>query len=316
MANCSVPDKAMETAVSILLSLEFGMGITNNAIALWIFFFRLKIWKPHVMYLLNLMIADILLNICLPLRLIFFVTQMAWDFKDTLCRVVLFVLSLSQAVSIAFLTAVAVERYIRVVHPHNNLSFLTTKTVKVIASLVWLLAMGLTVEILFSPQHQNTKCRSFSLHGETNFRTIGHDVIFFLKLLIPFSLILFCTTGIIKKLRKSRNGMKKQPGLQKAKLLLITVVVVFGVCFLPSMLGRMLTYILQSSENCAAFHVAVHVTDVTVCWSYLNSAIDPIVYCFSSPTFQHSYRKFIHSIRLKRNEAEPQSLDISKDSET
>ncbi|XP_050805123.1 12-(S)-hydroxy-5,8,10,14-eicosatetraenoic acid receptor [Gopherus flavomarginatus] len=319
-SNCSVYNEAVEIAMNILLILEFLLGLTSNAIALWTFYFRLKIWKPHTVYLLNLVIADVLLSICLPFRLVLalrFSTIEKWDYRDLLCSVIFFALSLSQAVSIAFLTAVALDRYFRVVHPNNKTSFLTARNARVIACLVWLLAIGLTAEILVAPRSKNsTECCSFTLQGEANFYSIWHVIIFFLKFLVPFGLILFCTVGVIRKLKKSPRELSSQPKLQKAMLLVIAVVVVFGVCFLPSVLGRVLVYILQSFESCAAFRFSVNVFDVTICWTYLNSTLDPIVYCFSSPTFRSSYRKIFNSLRMRRNEVEPQSLDISKDSES
>ncbi|XP_065256480.1 12-(S)-hydroxy-5,8,10,14-eicosatetraenoic acid receptor [Emys orbicularis] len=318
-SKCSVYNEPVEIAMNILLILEFGLGLTSNAIALWTFYFRLKIWKPHAVYLLNLVIADVLLNICLPFRLALalrFSIIETWDYRELLCSVILFALSLSQAVSIAFLTAVALDRYFRVVHPNNKTSSLTARNAKVIACLVWLLAIGLTVEILVAPRPKTSECRSFTLQGEANFYSIWHVIVFFLEFLVPFGLILFCTVGIVRKLKKSPRDLSSQPKLRKAMLLVIAVVVVFGVCFLPSVLGRVLVYILQSFESCAAFRFAVNVFDVTICWTYLNSALDPIVYCFSSPTFRSSYRKIINSLRVRRNEVEPQSLDISKDSES
>ncbi|EMP25165.1 12-(S)-hydroxy-5,8,10,14-eicosatetraenoic acid receptor [Chelonia mydas] len=319
-SNCSVYNESVEIAMNILLILEFGLGLTSNAIALWTFYFRLKIWKPHAVYLLNLVIADVLLNICLPFRLLLalrFSILETWDYKELFCSVILFMLSLSQAVSIAFLTAVALDRYFRVVHPNNKTSSLIARNARVTACLVWLLAIGLTVEILVAPQPKTfTECRRFSPQGEANFYSIWYVIVFFLEFLVPFGLILFCTVGIIRKLKKSPRDLSSQPKLQKAMLLVIAVVVVFGVCFLPSVLGRVLVYILQNFESCAAFRFAVNVFDVTVCWTYFNSAMDPIVYCFSSPTFRSSYRKVLNSLRVRRNEVEPQSLDISKDSET
>ncbi|XP_075780749.1 12-(S)-hydroxy-5,8,10,14-eicosatetraenoic acid receptor [Pelodiscus sinensis] len=322
MANssCSLSNESVEIAVKILLILEFGLGLTSNAVALWIFYFRLKVWKPHAVYLLNMVIADILLNICLLFRLVLAFRHTildTWDYRNQLCLVILFALSLSQAVSIAFLTTVALDRYFRVVYPTTRTSSLTSRNARVIACMVWLLALGLTVEILFVPQSKNcTECHSFHLQGKADFHSVWHVTFFFLKFLVPFGLILFCTVGIIKKLKKSPGDLRKQPKLQKAMLLVIAVVVVFGVCFLPSVLSGMLVYILQSFESCASFHFAENVFEVSICWTYLNSAMDPIVYCFSSPTFRRSYRKIFNSLRLRRNEEEPQSFDISKDSET
>ena len=65
--NCSVAHSyAAEVATALLLLLECALGTLGNAVALWTFFFRLKVWKPYAVYLFNLVLADLLLAACLP----------------------------------------------------------------------------------------------------------------------------------------------------------------------------------------------------------------------------------------------------------
>ncbi|XP_069089485.1 12-(S)-hydroxy-5,8,10,14-eicosatetraenoic acid receptor [Pleurodeles waltl] len=312
--NCSVRSQAVEQSLVALLVFEIVLGLLGNAIALWTFYFHVKIWKPHTIYLFNLVIADVLLMVGLPFRIDFFLRQKQWFFGDAFCRAMLFLLALNRTGSIAFLTAVAVDRYFKVIHPHSKTQVTSSRTAKWMSCFIWLLDIAFTLPILTSSKMavNTTGCRSFHLHPSHSFGAIWHDVVFFAGFLIPFGLILFCTIAIVKKLRE--RHMEKQPRMQKAVATLAAVVVVFVICFMPSNLARALVLILQKSDNCHHFSVAVNVFDVAICLTYLNSAMDPIVYCFSSPTFRYSYKRALQSMRRKT--LGPQIIDPSKDSES
>ena len=64
--NCSAASTVVETAVGTMLTLECVLGLMGNAVALWTFFYRLKVWKPYAVYLFNLVVADLLLATSLP----------------------------------------------------------------------------------------------------------------------------------------------------------------------------------------------------------------------------------------------------------
>ena len=81
--NCSEHSRAAEVATASLLLLECGLGTLGNAVALWTFFFRLKVWKPYAVYLLNLVLADLLLAGCLPFHAAFYLRRKSWDLERT-----------------------------------------------------------------------------------------------------------------------------------------------------------------------------------------------------------------------------------------
>uniref|UniRef100_G3TR93 G protein-coupled receptor 31 n=2 Tax=Loxodonta africana TaxID=9785 RepID=G3TR93_LOXAF len=292
-SNCSVHSDVMEILVTTLLMLEFGLGLLANAIALWTFFFRLKVWKPYVVYLFNLVMADLLLTICLPFHITFYLRHKKWSSGRTSCQALLFLLSLSRGVGVAFLTAVALDRYFRVVHPRLKVNLLSPRWARAISGCVWLLMMALTHQSLFVPKaaRNTTECRSFYPREDFSFGVIWKESLFLLQFVLPFGLILFCNAAIIRTLRKRIRDPEKQPKLQRAKALVTVVVVLFGLCFLPSFLARILMDVFRRSDSCRMRRVVEHTSDVASSLTYLNSVLNPMVYCFSNPTFRYSYRK-------------------------
>uniref|UniRef100_A0A287CWU7 G protein-coupled receptor 31 n=1 Tax=Ictidomys tridecemlineatus TaxID=43179 RepID=A0A287CWU7_ICTTR len=292
--SCSAPSTSVETAVGVLLALECGLGLPGHAAALWTFF-RLEVWKPYTVYLLSLVLADLLLTACLPFHAAFHLRHRAWGPSLTSCQALLCLLLLSRGVGVAFLTNVACHRNLRALHPRMAWG---------ISGLVWLLLAALTHQsLLVSKAPQNsTKWPSFYPS------TTGQEVLFFLQILLPFGLISFCNASIIRTLQRRIRVSHQQPRLLRAKVLVTAVLLLLGLCFLPSVLTRVLMHTLQGSQSCSVLQSRCTWPRCT----HLHSVLNPADY-FSNPAFTHSYQKVFSSLRGRRQAAEPPSSDL-KDS--
>ena len=290
--NCSEHSRAAEVATASLLLLECGLGTLGNAVALWTFFFRLKVWKPYAVYLLNLVLADLLLAGCLPFQAAFYLRRKSWDLERTSCPALLFLRALCRGAGVAFLTAVTLDRYLRVVHSRLRVNALSLRAAWGISALVWLLMAALNHQ---SALLSEADCPSSEPREESSFRRLWQEALFFVQFILPFGLILFCSVGILRTLRKRLREPDKQPKLRRAQALVGAVVVLFALCFLPCFVARVL---LAAARACGFRSTAVHVADVTGSLTYLQGVLNPVVYCFSSPAFRHSYRKLFYTLTL------------------
>uniref|UniRef100_A0A8C1WNB6 G-protein coupled receptors family 1 profile domain-containing protein n=1 Tax=Cyprinus carpio TaxID=7962 RepID=A0A8C1WNB6_CYPCA len=98
---------------------EFVLGLMGNVLALSVFFFHRDTWKPNSIYLAHLALANSLVLFCLPFRADYYRRGKDWVYGDAFCRILLFLLATNRAGGIFFLTAVAVDRYLKIVHPLN-----------------------------------------------------------------------------------------------------------------------------------------------------------------------------------------------------
>lgn len=96
-----------------ILMVDVGLGLLGNVVALWIFCFKLKSWNPNSLFLFNLVIADFLALVSLPLR-IDALLRRSWLFGDVMCRLNLFLMFSNRSASIALMTVVAIYRYFKV----------------------------------------------------------------------------------------------------------------------------------------------------------------------------------------------------------
>ncbi|KAM9059942.1 12-(S)-hydroxy-5,8,10,14-eicosatetraenoic acid receptor [Megaptera novaeangliae] len=310
--NCSVAHSyAAEVATALLLLLECALGTLGNAVALWTFFFRLKVWKPYAVYLFNLVLADLLLAACLPFHAAFYLRHKTWGLGRASCQGMLFLRSLCRGAGVAFLTAVALDRYLRVVHSRLKVNLLSLRAAWGISVLVWLVMAALTLthqSVLLS----EAECPSSEPRTESSFSLIWQEALFFLQFILAFGLILFCSAGLIRTRQKRLRDPHKQPKLQRAQALVATVGVLFTLCFLPSVPARALLAIFRGALSRGALSSTVHAADVTGSLTYPQGVLNPVVHCFSNPTFRRSYRKLFYPLTLRgrKQEAEAPGCEL------
>uniref|UniRef100_A0A3Q1C2Q3 G-protein coupled receptors family 1 profile domain-containing protein n=1 Tax=Amphiprion ocellaris TaxID=80972 RepID=A0A3Q1C2Q3_AMPOC len=283
-----------------LLVVEFVLGILGNALALWIFCFHLRPWKSSTVLVFNLAMADFLLNLALPFRTSYYISEMKWMFGNALCNICLFMLALNRSGSTFFLMAIAVDRYMRVVHPHHRINSLSVSKAAIGALGLWLVTFSMTAHV-FTLQHVNTTyCESFMIETKPKSNLTWHKFVFLFSFFMPLLVILYCTVHIISHLRGRQ--LAQHAKIKKALFFIMVVVVVFIICFLPSNITQLLiwiktrelTNILPEPDICPAVEDLNSVFYITVSLTYLNSAMDPVIYYFSSPAFKSIVRKALH----------------------
>ena len=111
-SGCPLVDFQMGGAI-VSPVLTVILGLLGNIVALWIFCFKLKAWNPNNLFLFNLVIADFLILMSLPLRIDDLIRG-HWVFGDGLCKISLFLMYSNRSASIALMTVVAIYRYFKV----------------------------------------------------------------------------------------------------------------------------------------------------------------------------------------------------------
>ncbi|KAM3867990.1 hydroxycarboxylic acid receptor 2-like [Diretmus argenteus] len=278
------------------------LGVIGNGLALWIFCFHLKPWKSSTVLLFNLALADFLLNIALPFRAHYYNSEMNWIFGDAFCNISLFMLALNRSGSILFLMAIAVDRYIRVVHPHHHINSLSVSKAAWGAVVLWLFPISMTAHLLAIPWNNTTdchNCESFIIETEPSISVTWHRFMFVFSFYLPLVVILYCTFCIIGQLR--RRQMAQHAKIKRALCFITVVVVLFIICFLPSNIAQLLIWSkIQNLANIPASQVCEALEDLNTAFyiiitlTYLNSMLDPVVYYFSSPTFKNICRIAVH----------------------
>ncbi|XP_064133230.1 oxoeicosanoid receptor 1 [Loxodonta africana] len=284
------PSPTVSAFLAPILSMEFILGLVGNSLALFIFCFHTRPWTSNTVLLLCLVIADFLLIVNLPLRVDYYLLQEMWRFGATACQINLFMMSTNRTASIVFLTAIALNRYMKVVWPHHVLSRASVGTAAWVCGGLWGGILLLNGHMLLA-MNSNTTCLSYRLGKNSSASLRWHQSLFVLEFFLPLVLILFTIVSIWQTIW--RRNLGGQAGPQRAMRVLATVVAVYTICFLPSILFGIMSIAAFRLHACHALNICTQLFHGSLAFTYLNSVLDPVLYCFSSPNFLRQMRALL-----------------------
>ncbi|XP_057593548.1 G-protein coupled receptor 20 [Hippopotamus amphibius kiboko] len=247
----------------------FLAGLVLNGLALYVFGCRARAKTPSVIYTINLVVTDLLVGLSLPTRFAVFYGTRGCQ-RCALPHV--FGYFLNMHCSILFLTCICVDRYLAIVQPDGFRRWRQPACARAVCAFVWLAAGAVTLSVLSVTATGGPCCHVFAL-------TV-------LEFLLPLLVLSVFTGRIVCAL--SRPGLLLQ-GRQRrvrAMQLLLTVLVIFLVCFTPFHAHQAAVALWPSVPH----HTSLVVYHVAVTLSSLNSCMDPIVYCFVTSSFQTTVR--------------------------
>nr|XP_046229349.1 hydroxycarboxylic acid receptor 2 [Scatophagus argus] len=289
--DCEASNKALYKFYAAVMIVIFILALPLNASVLHLFIFKLKFWKSNTnnIFLFNLVLADILLLFCLPIKAHNFINGERRSENDTVCKAMLFMLFLNRGASIAFLTVTSIDRYFNVVHPGRKNLLRALKKSPQISILIWLLLLPLTIPTMLKNfdccnSHKNSKDDTLIKDVVDSLR----EAVFFTQIIIPFVILVYCTVRIVNRLRKKTIGDTTK--LRRAVFLVTTVMVVFSFCFLPCTLARVVLLITRVQDASEQIQDKAAVAfDGLMVLSYMDCLLDPLVYCFCSTKFKALY---------------------------
>ncbi|XP_029965642.1 12-(S)-hydroxy-5,8,10,14-eicosatetraenoic acid receptor [Salarias fasciatus] len=283
--DCEAAHKNLYRFYAAAMIVIFILALPLNASVLHLFIFKLRFWKSRTnnVFLFNLVLADVLLLFCLPIKAHNFLNGVRRSADDAVCRAMLFMLFLNRGASVAFLTVTSIDRYFNVVHPGRKNLLRVLKKTPHISVLIWLLLLPLTVPTML----EDLECCN-SLSNAHKVVDSLREVVFFTQILVPFVVLVYCTVHIVKRLQQKSVGDKTK--LRRAVFLVTAVMVVFSLCFLPCTLARMVLLVVRVKDLSEAHQDKAAVAfDGLMVLSYVDCLLDPLVYCFCSTKFKALY---------------------------
>ncbi|XP_073334691.1 proteinase-activated receptor 2-like [Pagrus major] len=293
----------------IIYIIVFVVGLPTNGMAIWVFLFRTKKKHPSSIYMANLALADLLFVIWVPLKIAYHINGNNWIYGEGLCKVLVAFFYGNMYCSIAFIACISVQRYWAVVNPlgHRQRNSCTAVGVSVaVWVVVWLITIPLYLydqEVYASNLDINT-CHDVTRPSQKKiaagyFLTMG-----ILGFVVPAVVCVISYVLMLKALRNSMADPDIAKKRRKAVVLIITVLVMFIVCFTPSNIMLLVHYIhlLCGAENSLyGFYIT------TLCLASLNSCFDPFIYYFISEDF----RQHVKNTFLCRSERTVERMRVS-----
>ncbi|KAK9528565.1 hypothetical protein VZT92_012718 [Zoarces viviparus] len=301
------------TSVYLLI---FITGLSGNLLTCAVIAEHKKMRNPTNLYLVSLAVSDLLVLLFgMPLEIYDLWQNYPFPFGEGGCYFKTFLFETVCFASILNVTALSVERYIAVVYPLKTRYLSTKQHAKRVITIVWAVSMVCAIPntslhgIFYLPgrMEESAICTVLKPLWIYNMLMQITTVCFYFVPMMVIS-VLYLVMGLhlcrerrqpggnlarncssIIRRKMSGNGRRRQ-----INKMLSIVVAVFGVCWAPFHIERLLwSSISQWTDLMYNIYQYVHI--VSGVFFYLSSAVNPIIYSLLSTRFRECFRELVCS---------------------
>ncbi|XP_036003080.1 hydroxycarboxylic acid receptor 2 [Fundulus heteroclitus] len=289
--TCKTPNNTSTYEVlSWVMAGEFTLGLPLNLSVLYVLVFRFKFWKNNCVFLFNIVLADFLLVACLPVKIHHYQNNLRRSEDPTVCVLMLFMLFLNRGASIVFLITLSLDRYFSVVHLGKKNCVKVFKKSPLISVIIWVSLLPFTIPTMLSTFECCNSWGRVVTHISEMLTDTFREIVFFSQIIIPYIILIYCTARIVSRLQMKTIGEKAK--LRRAVFAVVSVVVVFSICFLPCTIARaalLIVRVKRGEGEGEKEDIATQVYDALMVLSYADCLLDPLVYCFCNSGFKVAY---------------------------
>uniref|UniRef100_A0A672S3A1 G protein-coupled receptor 34b n=1 Tax=Sinocyclocheilus grahami TaxID=75366 RepID=A0A672S3A1_SINGR len=256
---------SLQVPLAIFYALFFLFGLSGNLLALWVFL-RVHPKKNSVcIFLINLALADVLLVICLPFRVVYHSNNDRWVLPPLLCTMVGIIFYMY--ISIVLLGFISVDRYLKFQRSSCRRVFLHSRWSVLFCGVIWAVAFvcGICFTVLNTEHGESQQCFQYkNLYKSKwkayfNFAIVGMFWLVYGALVISYGRIGMNLLTASKEKPDFPNAAKYNKTAWKSFFVLF----LFTICFVP-------------------YHSWISVLDktneVVLLLSAFNSCLDPVMY--------------------------------------
>ncbi|XP_059187508.1 P2Y purinoceptor 13-like [Centropristis striata] len=279
----------------VLYSLLFIVALILNSLAAWIFF-RIPSTSTFVVFLKNVVVADLLMTLTIPLRVLSDAGVGSWQLRAFHCRYSAVLFYITMYISIILLGLISLDRYLKIVRPFGKCALMRVPVGQMLSAAVWLVMLSLALpNVILSDQPPRVsagrlKCTSMKSRAGL----LWHEGFnYFCQVVFwgTLALMVVCYTFISKKVYESYKASKSSShaASRRTKAKVFVVVGVFFICFAPFHFARVPYTLTQTggmASHCRAQN-ALYVAKETTLWlSATNVCLDPLIYVFLCKVFR------------------------------
>lgn len=198
--------------------------------------------------------------------------------------------------SILTMMAIGIDRYLGIVKP---MQFRQIRKRKSIAVIICLLMWGLVLSVLYPLMTTDLTFYVAELGITTCFDVLKKKMLptqsawaaflfsmVFVLFLFPFCVTTFCYVSVIRKLARYSKTAQKERAIRLAFIVLL----VFTLCFAPNNILLFAHSVLRLFYG-KSLYMAYK---LSLCFSCLNSCLDPFIYYFASKDFRQKLRQIMN----------------------
>ena len=276
--------------------------------------------------LLNLAVCDIIfVTICVPFVAYHFAAD-TWAMGEVMCKLSQFLLYVTIYVTMYTLVYVSALRFLTIVHGAKTHRLRTKQNVVMVIAVIWAIMLTGNIPVLLLYRIKEVRKEGYPVYKYCAMSSTetGQQIFvafFILAYILPLSLVSIMYVSILKFLsRKRKESIRlsvrgsdahthSNERTTHATRIVISVVVIFAVCWLPLHLNLLISYFGRQPQHKAyeVYRILAHV------FAYANSCCNPFIYHYVSQDFRNSF----HNIFLRSScvETGSRNYNVSVDQE-
>ncbi|XP_074009633.1 G-protein coupled receptor 87 [Numenius arquata] len=291
----------------VLYLIIFLASILLNGLAVWIFF-HIRNKTSFIFYLKNIVVADLLMTLTFPFKIIQDSQLGPWHFNSFLCRYTTVLFYANMYTTIVFLGLISIDRYLKVVKPFGDSRMYSITFTKILSACVWVVMAFLALpNLILTNGYPTKKNVDDCIKLKSPLGVQWHTAVIYINtcmFVVVLIVLIGCYIAISRYIYKSsKQFISSSSRKRKHNQSIRVVVAVFFTCFLPYHLCRIpftfshLDKILDDS----AHKILYYCKEMTLFLSACNVCLDPIIYFFMCRSF--SRRLFRKSNMRTRSES-------------
>ncbi|XP_068186126.1 P2Y purinoceptor 8 [Antennarius striatus] len=299
-------------AISVIYMVITAINLAGNSLSMWILLFHTSPKTASIIFMINLTLSDLSLGIALPFQIAYQLQGYHWKLGPNMCSLLTLVFYSNMYCSILTMMAIGIDRYLGIVRPmlfrqRNNMAVAVVSIFFMWGLVLSVLYPLMTTDLTFDISELGiTTC--FDVLKQNMLPSVSAWAGFlfsmaFLLFLFPLCVTTFCYVRVICKLASDSQTVQKARAIRLAFIVLL----VFILCFAPNNI-LLLTHSVLRLFYGKSVYMAYK---LTLCFSCLNSCLDPFIYYFASKDFRQKLRQIMNlhslssadSIKLEHKES-------------
>ncbi|KAM5165404.1 G-protein coupled receptor 171 [Mantella aurantiaca] len=274
----------------------FLVGFFGSCFALWAFNRKDNSQKCTNVYLINLLVADLLLTLALPFKIVVDLGLASWNLKIFHCQVTACMIYINMYISIIFLGFVSMDRCLQTIQSAKLYQIQKRGFATMLSVVVWSLVLSIMlpnmlIPIRDIPEQEGVGCIDFKQKIGKDWHVLSNFIS--LAIFLNCSCIILVSNCItINRLYKNKD-CEEFNNIKAALVKIFLITAGYIICFLPYHIVR-IPYTLSQNDiitDCSLKQVLFHAKESTMLLSISNLCFDPIVYFFFSKSFRTKVTK-------------------------
>lgn len=262
----------------VFLIVIFILSLMGNIFIVRVLLLYEKLNKVTNLFVLNVVLADLVFTVTLPFWSVSFLHE--WVFGEPLCKLMTAFYIIGQYTSIILLTAMTVDRFITVVLNRPRQPERRLRCAQVSCAVAWLIGAAASVSDAVNMKvisyDDFLVCEDPSQHSSV---TLGYCLQLSLLFFLPFVIMVFCYSAILKTVFKASN--RKQ---HRTVVMVICIVATFFICWAPYNIILLLSFSEMDCYSQERFHIAYNVSHLL---AFSHCCMNPLLYMFSQKLRMH-----------------------------